>query len=86
MTGPDRIWAWTSGQSAGLFDTSFHDNIASATEYIRRDPAVLAALPEVQALIAARDAAMRAEGMREGVAMAWALGWRKRSGVSDGRE
>ena len=53
MTGPDRIWAWTSGQAAGLFDTSFHDNIASAIEYIRRDPAVLAALPEVQALIAA---------------------------------
>ena len=37
MTGPDRIWAWTSGQAAGLFDTSFHDDRANATEYVRAD-------------------------------------------------
>jgi len=59
MTGPDRIWA---------FDYDLQDDDGTwrnwqcwsdsnpkplhATEYVRRDTAVLAALPEVQALIA----------------------------------
>lgn len=33
---PERIWAWTSGQAAGIFDTNSHNN-AQATEYIRAD-------------------------------------------------
>ncbi len=59
MTGPDRIWA---------FDYDLQDNDGTwrnwqcwsdsdpkplnAAQYIRRDPIVLAALPEVQAMIA----------------------------------
>lgn len=49
MNGPDHIWiapAW-----AETFRKP--DAITVECEYIRRDPAVLAALPEVQALIAA---------------------------------
>lgn len=60
MTGPDRIWAfdydlqdndgtWRNWQCW----SEDHPKPLNATEYIRRDPAVLAALPEVQALIAA---------------------------------
>lgn len=52
MTGPDRIWAnpyyGMIGGSSGIWVV---DNGGRGTEYIRRDPAVLAALPEVQALI-----------------------------------
>ncbi len=59
MSGPDRIWAfdydlqdndgtWSNWQCW----SEAHPKPLNATEYIRRDPAVLAALPEVQALIA----------------------------------
>ena len=46
MTGPDRIWI-NEKWEAYLRPTSDGDT----SGYIRRDPAVLAALPEVQALI-----------------------------------
>jgi hypothetical protein len=46
MTTPDFIWA-TVGQAETPASRP------SPIEYIRRDPAVLAALPEVQALVAA---------------------------------
>lgn len=53
MTGPDRIWAWPTLTTAL---TSIHADdedldTYGLVEYIRRDQAVLAALPEVQALI-----------------------------------
>ena len=59
MSGPDRIWAfdydlqdndgtWRNWQCW----SEAHPKPLNATEYIRRDPAVIAALPEVQALIA----------------------------------
>ncbi|GHC12755.1 hypothetical protein GCM10007291_07580 [Gemmobacter nanjingensis] len=53
MTGPDRIWAWPTLTTAL---TSIHADdedldTYGLVEYIRHDPAVLAALPEVQALI-----------------------------------
>jgi len=48
MTGPDRIWIDRHGGNWSPVDGGTQD-----IEYIRRDPAVLAALPEVQALIAA---------------------------------
>ena len=48
MTGPDRIWIDRHGGNWSPVDGGTQD-----VEYIRRDPAVLAALPEVQALIAA---------------------------------
>ncbi len=51
MSGPDRIWA---AEGVGIYGGNVwyaHDDLGG-TEYIRRDPAVLAALPEVQALIA----------------------------------
>ena len=48
MTGPDRIWIDRHGGNWSPVDGGTQD-----VEYIRRDPAVLAALPEAQALIAA---------------------------------
>ena len=48
MTGPDRIWIDRHGGNWSPVDGGTQD-----VEYIRRDPAVLAALPEVQAMIAA---------------------------------
>ena len=48
MTGPDRIWIDRHGGNWSPVDGGTQD-----VEYTRRDPAVLAALPEVQALIAA---------------------------------
>jgi len=48
MTGPDRIWIDRHGGNWSPVDGGTQD-----VEYIRRDPAVLASLPEVQALIAA---------------------------------
>ena len=48
MTGPDHIWIDRYGGKWSHADGGTQD-----VEYIRRDPAVLAALPEVQALIAA---------------------------------
>lgn len=61
MTGPDRIWATVNGSSTDVISGlrgligGWHEHgqgRRGAAEYIRRDPAVLAALPEVQALIA----------------------------------
>lgn len=65
MSGPDRIWAfdydlqdndgtWRNWQCW----SEAHPKPLNATEYIRRDPAVLAALPEVQAIV---DAEVKAE-------------------------
>lgn len=53
MTGPDRIWATEDKENFG--EDRFHSTfpMKGLTEYVRRDPAVLAALPEVQAMIAA---------------------------------
>lgn len=53
MTGPDRIWAWPTLTTAL---TSIHADdedldTYGLVEYVRRDPSVLAALAEVQALI-----------------------------------
>lgn len=60
MSGPDRIWIIKDrsknigGHKTPLVSTrDIWTNDPNATEYIRRDPGVLAALPEVQALIAA---------------------------------
>ena len=57
MSGPDFIWAnvavWGNGEPlAGEWN---HRDVGSDedTAYVRRDPATLAALPEVQALIEA---------------------------------
>ena len=65
MTGPDRIWltfedrgaSWSGSYRSFRCTTLDHSEARRGAddypEYIRRDPAVLAALPEVQALIAA---------------------------------
>lgn len=61
MTGPDRIWVnWKPADDehppnvVGAATVYSHINtMAYPVEYIRRDPATLAALPEVQAMIAA---------------------------------
>ncbi len=112
MTGPDRIWIDRHGGNWSPVDGGTQD-----VDYIRRDPAVLAALPEVQALIAAayevaaqvvdtcnregpyqaigaacrvrsltpadataalaaRDAAMRAQGLREAAEWYRVAGWK----------
>lgn len=55
MSGPDRIWAFYSDVFGAMWTPYIDDG---ATEYIRRDPAVLAALPEVQAIV---DSAVKAE-------------------------
>ena len=54
MSGPDLIWAWPweARPSRGQW-SSAQEIVGEGTEYIRRDPAVLAALPEVQAIVAA---------------------------------
>ena len=57
MSGSDRIWA---ASGVGVYGGNVwyeHDDLGGH-EYIRRDPAVLAALPEVQAIV---DAAVKAE-------------------------
>jgi len=51
MTVPERIWAWTSGQAAGIFDTSFHETPGSATEYVRADLAAVPAQVRVKPLV-----------------------------------
>ena len=54
MTGPDRIWAWPWEVNPRMGQWSdAQEIVGDGNEYIRRDPAVLAALPEVQAMIAA---------------------------------
>lgn len=68
MTGPDRIWVNTDDVEDGCCpvasepygDGKFY-RPTSATEYIRRDPAVLATLPEVQAMIGEAVAKERAD-------------------------
>ena len=53
MSGPDRIWAWPWAVNPRMGQWSAEREIGGkGMGYIRRDPAVLAALPEVQALIA----------------------------------
>ncbi len=54
MSGPDRIWAYSRGAGFGgnWGGEGGFCHLTGGTEYIRRDPAVLAALPELQALIA----------------------------------
>lgn len=52
MIGPDRIWAWSRLEWKTDSGTWSVCELPRSTEYIRRDPAVLAALPEVQAMIA----------------------------------
>lgn len=62
MSGPDRIWIDSRGAALGgnWGAEGGFCHLTGGTEYIRRDPATLAALPEVQALIAgAFDAAAR---------------------------
>lgn len=50
MSGPDRIWVEPTGYREGW--TGYPDQAVDGDiEYVRRDPAVLAALPEVRALI-----------------------------------
>ena len=54
MTGPDRIWAWPWEVNPRMGQWSdAQEIVGDGNEYIRRDPAVLAALPEVQAMVAA---------------------------------
>lgn len=57
MTGPDRIWAERKTMPGDPAENGYWEsrNLYALTmaEYIRRDPAVLAALPEVQAMVAA---------------------------------
>ena len=57
MTGPDRIWAERKTMPGDPAENGYWESrdlyALTMAEYIRRDPAVLAALPEVQALIAA---------------------------------
>lgn len=68
MTGPDHIWATVNGASTDVITHKrgllggWREHLPQwpgHTEYIRREPAVLAALPEVQALVTAeREAAL----------------------------
>lgn len=53
MTGSDRIWATEDKGNFGEDKFFTTRPMKGLTEYIRRDPAVLAAIPEAQALIAA---------------------------------
>lgn len=58
MSGPDRIWAWPWEVNPRMGQWSAEREIVGeGHEYIRRDPDVLAALPEVQAIV---DAAVKA--------------------------
>lgn len=51
MTAPDRIWLdWFLAKDLYAYDTPAPKLTPKETEFVRRDPAVLAALPEVQAL------------------------------------
>ena len=67
MSGPDRIWAkpWKHATHSQIGVWSATQQ-ASTTEYIRRDHAVLAALPEVQAMIAEAVEIVRAQAFVEG--------------------
>ena len=66
MSGPDRIYLQDAGDyaSAAEFEVTWcvDPQDDGDTEYIRRDPAVLAAMPEVQALIAGAYEAAANEG------------------------
>lgn len=77
MTAPDRIWidAWGGNWSPRSGGTQ-------ELEYVRRDPAVLAALPEVRALVEAALAAMTQEC---GLYLAlWAVRHAEMQGLADG--
>lgn len=52
MSGPDRIlaWAWEVNPRMGQWSDE-QQIVGEGAEYIRRDPAVLATLPEVQVMI-----------------------------------
>ena len=75
MSGPDRIWAC---QGACL-ETLDEWKDGDGAEYVRRDPAVLAALPEVQALVAEAVAQERERCAK--VAQDRYLSWGDESGV-----
>lgn len=72
MTTPERIWA-----ARGLYTERKDNRWPEPVEYVRRDPAVLAALPEVQALVAAeaercaKIADARAEKLEAQLAQEW---------------
>lgn len=56
MSGPDKVWLdWPqANRGEPVFDNPPENGFqAGQTCYVRRDPAVLAALPEVKALVAA---------------------------------
>lgn len=65
MSGPDRIWLQDAGdyEGAAEFEVTWciEPQDDGDTEYVRRDPAVLATLPEVQAMIAEAVAKERAD-------------------------
>ena len=53
MTAPDFIWAWGDKRDDRRWSDLDEDALSEDGAYVRRDPAVLAALPEVQAAVAA---------------------------------
>lgn len=63
MTAPDFIWAYNERQLGYSFTAKGPQPHFAGVEFVRRDPAVLAELPEVKALVAAAvmDAAWVAE-------------------------
>jgi len=65
MTAPDRIWAWVSGAGMARLAEWSGENHGFGTEYIRRDPAVLACDETVLAMIGAvvEDAVRKADGL-----------------------
>jgi hypothetical protein len=67
MSGVDRIWAWEIDHERtppnGYYATA---EVGDATEYVRCDPAVLAALPEVKALVKAAEIAIDVMGYVDG--------------------
>jgi hypothetical protein len=80
MSGVDRIWAWEIDHERtppnGYYATA---EVGDATEYVRCDSAVLAALPEVQALVAEAVAQERERCAQ--VAQDRYLSWGDDSGV-----
>lgn len=51
MSEPDRIWVWPHFEGVTGAGSWSESKLPRYPEYIRRDPAVLAALPEVRELI-----------------------------------
>jgi hypothetical protein len=54
MNAPDFIWLYER-EAAQLSTDLGPSKSVDLLQYVRRDPAVLAALPEVQAMLAAKD-------------------------------